>query len=177
MLASSTITWAAVTGLVFFGLGVAFSETVKGGIAAGFSASARRREHGQEMRKVVLEVDPEWTGSGYSYRGLDVAVLEATVRVANHGSALIKNVRARMHKRPTGVESARMVPAIPAGGVETITITRDLGLIDDQPFDDEEDWLNHYWFEADFEDTKGQRWLVTYNPRDEKQTVERMTGI
>jgi hypothetical protein len=175
VIASSTVTWAAVSGVVFFALGVGLSELIRGGTQAGISAEKKRREHGEEMRKVVLAVEPKWNGTSYEDGVYDLAVLQATVRVSNHGTALVKNVRVRMHKRPTGVETARMLPALPPGETQTVIIERALGLIEEQPFEEEDDWLSLYWFDAEFEDTRGRTWLVTYNPRDETQTVDRVS--
>jgi hypothetical protein len=80
-----------------------------------------------------------------------------------------------MHRRPTGIDSAKMVPAITAGSSSVAEINRELGLIEDVPFDEEEGpWLDLYWFEAVFKDVRGTSWKVFYNPRDQVQNVERL---
>jgi hypothetical protein len=129
------------------------------------------------MRSVVMEVEPFWKGSWYEYNDLSVAVLTANLTLANHSKQLVKNVRVTMHRRPHGIDTAKMVLALPAGEIASVSISRELGLVEDAPFEEEQgNWLDFYWFEAEFEDTRGASWRLYYNPRDEKQTVERQTS-
>jgi hypothetical protein len=164
-------------GLAGLTIGTFLSETIKSAVGLVFRQSERRADQVPAMRSVVLNVDSMWKPGGYYYDGLDIATLDATLTLENHSGQLIKNVRASMHKRPNGVDTARMVPAVPANGSTQIVITRELGLLDDQPFEEDQTyWLNLYWFEVLFEDTHGNRWRLYFNPRDDKQYVERATG-
>ena len=171
---SSAIAVAA-GGLVGLAIGTALSETIKSVVGLVFRRSERRADQGPAMRSVVLRVAPEWNGRADHYGDVTVAILEATLTVENHSDQLIKNVRASMRRRPNGVDSARMVPAIAPRSNARIIVKRELGLIpDDQPFEeDDTPWLNLYWFEVEFEDTHGGAWRLHYNPRDEEQTVDR----
>ena len=133
------------------------------------------------MRKVVL-TPPSSFFDGYfdDYPGGDITVygLRAKLTLTNHSDQLIKNVRATMRRRPNGMNTAPLVPAVSAGQSVPITINRELGIDDDRPFPEEEapNWLDMFWFEVQFEDTHGNAWVLYCNPRDEKQTVERQTA-
>jgi hypothetical protein len=170
-----TVIVGVVSGLAGLVAGSTVSESIKAGIGYLLQRGERRSQRDEELRKVVMEVDPKWEGYTYEYRGdLDVAGMRVKVELTNHGSQLVKNVRVTMRRRPSGVDSARMLPALPPGKTEVISIERDLGLIDDQPFEEVEgDWLEHFWFEALYEDTGGRGWRLEYNPRDDNQTVDR----
>jgi hypothetical protein len=169
---------ALVFGLAAFAAGVFLSESMKSTVSLLFRRRERRVDQVPAMRSVVLHVDPDWQGSTREDGVWTVAVLEATLTVENHSDQLIKNVRAAMRRRPEGVNTAPMVPAIAARADTKIVIKRELGLYpEDQPFEeDETPWLNLYWFEVLFEDTHGNAWRLYYNPRDEEQTVERQTS-
>jgi hypothetical protein len=163
----------ALAGLI---AGTLLSETIKSTVGLIFRRGERRADQVPAMRSVVLHVDPEWQGRHRDYGELTVAIIEVSLTIENHSGQLIKNVRASMRRRPDGVNTAPMVPAIAANANARIVISRELGLIDDQPFEeDAPSWLNLYWFEVGFEDTYGNAWHLYYNPRDARQTVERRT--
>jgi hypothetical protein len=169
---------AALGALGGLAVGTFLSETIKSTVALIFRGRERRADQVPAMRNVVLRVEPAWNGSSEEYGEMTVGVLEATLTVENHSDQLIKNVRASMRRRPNGVDTARMVPAIAAKTSAQIIVKRELGLIpEDQPFEEEDTaWLDLYWFEVGFEDTYGNAWRLYYNPRDQEQTVERQTG-
>jgi hypothetical protein len=170
-----TVTWATLAGVVSFVAGIALSESIRAAVHEVGAAISRRRAQAPAMRGVVMDVEPKWEGYWYEHGELTVLGMRVTVGLANHGGQLVRNVRVRMKHRRDGVDAAKVLPALPPDGKRaTVTIDRDLGLHEDHPFVEEDtDWLDAYWFEADFEDTHGGMWLLYYNPRDEVQTVER----
>jgi hypothetical protein len=59
--------------------------------------------------------------------------MTAKVTVSNHSAQLVKNVRVTMHRRPSGIDSAKMLPAITAGSSSVVEINRELGPAEDAP--------------------------------------------
>jgi hypothetical protein len=175
---SDAIGAAAAAAVAGFAAGALLSDAIKGAFASFQRRRAQRAEQVQEMRKVVMSVNPDWKGYTQEFEWTLVVGLTATVTVANHSDQLIRNVRVTMHRRPSGVDSGKMLPAVPPGESANVEIRRELGLDpEDRPFEEEEPgWLNLYWFEARFEDTRKQGWRLSYNPRDEVQTVEKDTA-
>jgi len=68
-----------------------------------------------------------------------------------------------------------MVPAITPGANAHFAISRDLGLPEDAPFEEEEPgWQINYVFEADFGDTDGRRWRLSLDPSTWAQRASRL---
>lgn len=169
---------AIISGAAGLAFGTFLSETIKGLVGTLFRSAEKQRTQAPAMRAVVMDVAEEWEGYRYEYGALTVVGMRVLVDLRNFSGQLVKNVRVRMYGRPDGVDSARMLPALPAGEEPvTLTIERELGLEDDRPYREEEpDWLDYYWFEADYDDVHGGRWRLSYNPRDQQQSVDRRSG-
>lgn len=146
----------------------------------GFFSSIRRwreqrAEQEREMQKVAMSVDPNW--EGYTREDLEwTAVVGMTVKVTleNHSDQLIRNVRVAMHKRPAGVDSGKMLPALPPGQSANVEISRDQGLDpDDRPFVKKKSLagLTFTGLKRDSRTPESMRGVST--PRDEVHTVER----
>jgi hypothetical protein len=165
---------AVISGLIGLGIGLS-RDAIKGIGTAAFQSVERRRAQAPAMRAVVMDVAQKWEGYTYEYGVLTVVGIRVFVELRNFSGQLVKNIRVHMHHRPDGIDSANMLPALPADGQPvTVTIQRELGLDDDRPYREEDpDWLDDYWFEADYDDVHGGRWRLTYNPRDQKQSVDR----
>jgi hypothetical protein len=168
---------AALAGLGGLAAGTFLSETIKGFLAVVFRRSEQRAQQAPQMRSVVMDVDPFVDAYFYDFEELRVLGFRAKVTLTNHSQQLVKNILVTMHRRPEGIDSARMLAALASNQSVSVTVSHDLGLDEDQPFEEMDgDWLDFYWFEANFEDTHGHRWRLYYNPRDRRQTVERVTA-
>jgi hypothetical protein len=168
---------ALISGLIGLVIGLG-RDTIRGVGAAALDSFERRRAQTPAMKAVVMDVAENWEGYSYEYGALTVVGMRVSVDLRNFSGQLVKNVRVRMNHRPDGIDSAQMLPALPADEQPvTLTIARELGLDDDRPYREEDpDWLDYYWFEADYEDVHGGLWRLSYNPRDQKQSVKRRSG-
>jgi hypothetical protein len=180
-----TVLWVkseiAATALISGSVGLVIGlsrDTIKGVVSLAFQSNESRRAQARAMREVVMDVGERWEGYAYEFNGLTVVGMRVSVNLRNFSDQLVKNVHVRMYGRPEGLDFARMLTALPPSDEPvSVTIERDLGLDDDRPYREEEpDWLDYYWFEADFDDVHGRGWRLTYNPRDRQQSVEPRTG-
>jgi hypothetical protein len=168
----SLVATGLIGGLAGLVIGTFVSETIKQTVAAMFTRLAGRGHAARVMNAVVMEVPDTWEGYTYEYAELRVLGMRLAVTVTNHSDQLVKSVHVRMRRPPNEVDTARAVPAIAAGGSGRFTISRDLGLIEDAPFEEEEPgWRVAYVFEADFDDTDGRRWRLTFDPLTWTQRV------
>src|SRR5579885_1977162 len=159
--------YASVAGIGGVAIGAFVSQFARQGADSISKRIGARGNAARAMNAVVMEVPSDW--DGYSYRvedsDLTVVGMQLLVRVTNHSDQLIKNLHVRMLRPPGDVDTAKFVPAIPAGQTERFLIARTLGLVDDGPFEEEEPgWIVNYEFEADFDDTDGRGWRLSFDP-------------
>lgn len=167
---------AGAVGLVVGGFGGAFfSEAGKQAASSVASRLGGRSQAARAMNQVVMTVLPKWEGYTYEVEQLEIAAMRVSISLTNHSDRLIKNVRVRMrHWSDDDVNGARMIPAIAAGATEAFTVERSLGLLDDAPFEEEDEgWETDYLFEADFDDFDGREWRLTFDPFAPIQRVAR----
>jgi hypothetical protein len=164
--------YSTLIGLTGLGVGAYVSETAKRAAGSVFDRIGGRGRAAHAMNQVVLEVPARWEGYSYEFEELDVVGMRLALTLTNHSDQLIKNVHVRMRRPPSEVDVARMVPAIAPGARSSFTISRDLGLVEDAPFEEEAPgWQINYSFEADFDDADGRRWRLRLDPSTWTQGV------